>query len=44
MSLIYTLIILSIIILVHEIGHLLSAKFFGVYCKEFSLGMGPKIL
>ncbi len=43
MSLVYTLIILSIIILVHEVGHLISAKIFGVYCKEFSLGMGPRI-
>ena len=43
MSILYTLIILSIIIMVHEIGHLISAKLFNVYCKEFSLGMGPKI-
>ena len=43
MSIIYTLIILSVIIVVHEVGHLLSAKYFGVYCKEFSMGMGPKL-
>ena len=43
MSILYTLIILSVIIMVHEFGHLLSAKFFKVYCKEFALGMGPKI-
>ncbi|KAF0226310.1 MAG: membrane-associated zinc [Erysipelotrichaceae bacterium] len=43
MSILYTLIILSIIITIHEIGHLVSAKFFKVYCKEFSLGMGPKL-
>jgi len=43
MSLVYTLIILSIIIIVHELGHLVSAKAFGVYCKEFSMGMGPKL-
>lgn len=43
MSVIYTLIILSAIIIVHEFGHLVSAKIFGVYCKEFSMGMGPKI-
>lgn len=43
MSFLYTLIILSIIIVVHELGHLISAKAFGVYCKEFSMGMGPKL-
>jgi regulator of sigma E protease len=43
MSLVYTLVILSIIIIVHELGHLVSAKAFGVYCKEFSMGMGPKL-
>lgn len=35
---------LSIIALVHEFGHLLAAKAFGVYCYEFSIGMGPKII
>ena len=34
---------LSVITIVHELGHLLVAKFFGVYCKEFSIGMGPMI-
>lgn len=34
---------LSLITIVHELGHLLVAKAFGVYCKEFSLGMGPKL-
>ncbi|NTW94994.1 MAG: site-2 protease family protein [Erysipelotrichaceae bacterium] len=43
MSILYTLLILSVIIMVHEIGHLASAKLFNVYCQEFSLGMGPKI-
>lgn len=35
--------ILGIIILIHEFGHFITAKLFGVYCSEFSLGMGPKI-
>lgn len=43
MSIVYTLLVLSVIIIVHELGHLASAKFFGVYCKEFSMGMGPKL-
>ena len=34
---------LSVIAIVHEFGHLIVAKFFGVYCKEFSIGMGPMI-
>lgn len=34
---------LSSITIVHELGHLLVAKAFGVYCKEFSIGMGPKL-
>ena len=37
------LIILGSIITVHELGHFLAAKFFGVYCSHFSIGFGPKI-
>lgn len=35
--------VLGVIVFIHELGHLVSAKAFGVYCKEFALGMGPKI-
>ena len=35
--------ILGVIVLIHELGHFLTAKFFGVYCAEFSIGMGPKL-
>ena len=35
--------VMSVIVIVHELGHLLAAKSFGVYCKEFAVGMGPKI-
>ena len=35
------IVLLSIIIIIHELGHLLCAKRFGVYCHEFSIGMGP---
>ena len=31
----------SVIIIIHELGHLMTAKKFGVYCHEFSIGMGP---
>lgn len=35
--------ILGVIIMIHEFGHFITAKYFGVYCSEFSLGMGPKL-
>ncbi len=43
MSVVYFILVLSIIVIVHELGHLITAKLFGVYCYEFSIGMGPKI-
>ena len=43
MTIIYFILILGIIVLVHELGHFLFAKLFGVYVYEFSIGMGPKI-
>lgn len=42
-TLLYYVVILGIIILVHEFGHFIFAKMFGVYVYEFSIGMGPKI-
>lgn len=44
MTVIYFLLILGIILIVHEVGHLVTAKYFGVYCREFSIGMGPVLL
>lgn len=35
---------LGILITVHEFGHFITAKIFGVYCYEFSIGFGPKII
>lgn len=43
MTLIYFIVILGLIVLVHEFGHFVFAKMFGVYVYEFSIGMGPKI-
>lgn len=43
LNLILFILILSVIVIVHEFGHLIAAKRFGVYCKEFSIGMGPLI-
>ena len=33
----------GVIIFVHELGHFLTARFFGVTVNEFSIGMGPKV-
>ena len=35
------IVFLSILIIVHELGHLVAAKAFNVYCLEYSVGMGP---
>lgn len=37
------IIVLGSIILIHELGHFIAAKLFGVYCGEFSMGMGPSL-
>ena len=36
--------LLGVLILVHELGHFLFAKIFGVRVLRFSLGFGPKLL
>ena len=43
MTIIYFLLVLTIVIMIHELGHFLCAKRNGVYIYEFSLGMGPKL-
>lgn len=43
MSMIIFLIVLSILILVHEWGHFITAKSVGVKVEKFSLGFGPKL-
>ena len=34
---------LGALIVIHELGHLMTAKLFKVYCYEFSIGMGPAL-
>ena len=34
---------LSILVGLHEAGHLLTAKFFGMRVEQFSIGFPPKI-
>jgi len=43
MGIIVALIALSILIIIHELGHFLVAKAVGIKVLEFSLFMGPKI-
>jgi membrane-associated protease RseP (regulator of RpoE activity) len=43
LNLIYFIIILGVIVLVHEFGHFIFAKMFGIYVYEFAIGMGPKL-
>lgn len=43
MTIIWFILILGVIILVHEFGHFIFAKWAGVYVYEFSIGMGPKL-
>ena len=38
------IIVLGVLIFVHELGHFLFAKFFGVRVLKFSLGFGPKLI
>lgn len=44
MSYILALIIFSEIVIFHELGHFLLAKWNGIEVIEFSLGMGPRLL
>ena len=43
LSLVLFIIILGTIVLIHELGHFLFSKLFGVYVYEYSIGMGKKI-
>lgn len=43
LTLLLFIIVLGVIVLIHESGHFLFSKLFGVYVYEFSIGMGPKL-
>ncbi|MCL4383835.1 site-2 protease family protein [Patescibacteria group bacterium] len=43
MDIIIFLVALSILVLVHELGHFMAAKFTGVKVEEFGLGLPPRI-
>ncbi len=43
MSIIIFILILSALIIVHELGHFLVARFFGIRVEEFGLGFPPRV-
>lgn len=43
LSIIIFIVLISIIVAWHELGHLLTAKKFNVYCYEYAIGFGPVI-
>lgn len=43
MNIIIAILIFSIIIIIHELGHFLLAKKNGIAVTEFSVGMGPRV-
>ena len=38
------IIILGLLVLVHELGHFIVARRFGVKCEEFGLGFPPRMI
>ena len=43
MSIVFAILLFSLLIFVHELGHFISAKLSGVQVNEFSMFMGPAI-
>lgn len=43
MTIFISIVVLGIIILVHELGHFLTARIFRMPISEFSVGMGPQV-
>lgn len=44
MYLVIAILIFSFLIFIHELGHFITAKLFGVKVNEFSIFMGPRLL
>lgn len=44
MNIIIAILIFSLIIVIHELGHFLLAKKNGIFVTEFSVGMGPRLI
>lgn len=43
-SILVALLLLSFLVMIHELGHYLAGRAFGFSILEFSIGMGPKLL
>ena len=43
-SIVIAILVFSLIVLLHELGHFVAARLTGVKVNEFALGMGPKLL
>ena len=43
MTILFLVIGISILILIHELGHFLSAKWFGLLVEEFGIGFPPRL-
>ena len=43
MAILITIIAFGIMVVLHELGHFIAAKSFGVQVHEFAVGMGPKL-
>ena len=44
LTLIIFLVVLSALVLIHELGHFLAARFFGVKAEEFGVGFPPRAI
>jgi regulator of sigma E protease len=44
LSIIIGIFIFGLIVLVHEFGHFIVARFNGIFVEEFAIGMGPKLV
>ncbi len=43
LTILFAILMFSVIIFVHELGHFVSARIFGVTVHEFAIGMGPAL-
>ena len=43
-TILVTVLIFGLLIFIHELGHYIAARAFGVGIKEFAIGMGPALV
>ncbi len=44
MTIIVSILVFGAVIIIHELGHFISAKLSGITVNEFSIGMGPRLI